>query len=92
MDAFVPCVLGPLCCPLFHTSTGRVLHLSNGSQDPAFRADVAAKESNQDRALGLLLMVIRFGLLLWVGMDWERAWHTTDAEPVEQEWYDRAFH
>ena len=43
-----------------------VLHLSNGSQDPAFRADVAAKESNQDRALGLLLMAIRFGFLLWV--------------------------
>jgi hypothetical protein len=52
----------------------RVLHLSNGSQDPAFRADVAAKESNQDRALGLVLMFIRFGLLLWVGTDWQRAW------------------
>eukprot|EP01043_Picozoa_sp_COSAG02_P029246 COSAG02_NODE_1811_length_10794_cov_9.516784_11_plen_162_part_00 len=52
----------------------RVLHLSNGSQDPAFRADVAAKESNQDRALGLILMVIRFGLLFWVGTDWQRAW------------------
>ena len=52
----------------------RVLHLSNSSQDPAFRADVAAKESNQDRALGLVLMVIRFGLLLWVGTNWQRAW------------------
>ena len=51
-----------------------VLHLSNGSQDPAFRADVAAKESNQDRALGLVLMAVRFGLLLWVGTDWHRAW------------------
>ena len=46
-----------------------VLHLSNSSQDPAFRADVAAKESNQDRALGLLLMGIRFGLLLLVGSE-----------------------
>jgi hypothetical protein len=51
-----------------------VLHLSNGSQDPAFRADVAAKEGNQDRALGLLLMAVRFGLLLWVGTEWTRAW------------------
>lgn len=54
--------------------SGRVLHLSNSSQDPAFRADVASKESNQDRALGLNLMPIRFILLFWVGTDWQRAW------------------
>lgn len=57
----------------------RVLHLSNGSQDPAFRADVAAKESNQDRALGLVLMLIRFGLLFWVDKDWQRAWFVVAA-------------
>lgn len=36
-----------------------VMHLSNDSLDAGFRADVAAKESNQDRLLGLLLLPAR---------------------------------
>lgn len=55
-------------------STAVVMHLSNNSMNAAFRADVAAKEGNQDRALGLTLTVARFLLLLWVGLDFVRAW------------------
>lgn len=51
-----------------------VLHLANYSVKPAFLADVAQKEKNQDRILGLTLMVCRFGLLLWIGLDFQRAW------------------
>merc|ERR1711871_1662046 len=51
-----------------------VLHLSKDSMDAAFRADVSAKEANQDRVLGLLLLACRLGLLLWVGFDFYRAW------------------
>ena len=51
-----------------------MLHLANYSVKPAFLADVAQKEKNQDRILGLTLMVCRFGLLLWIGLDFQRAW------------------
>jgi hypothetical protein len=79
-----------------------VMHLSLDSMDASFRADVAAKESNQDRLLGLLvpplppppaapprpraaarataamagrqLLPARYGLLLWVGADFRKAW------------------
>jgi len=51
-----------------------VMHLSKNSLKPAFVADVAAKESNQDRLLGLLLMPARIGLIFWVGTNAGRAW------------------
>lgn len=51
-----------------------VMHLSNESLDAAFRADVSAKEANQDRVLGLLLMATRFMLLFYVGTNFFRAW------------------
>lgn len=55
-------------------SQASVMHLSNDSLDAGFRADVAAKEVNQDRVLGLCLMPIRFCLLLYVGFNFYRAW------------------
>jgi hypothetical protein len=51
-----------------------VMHLSNDSMDAAFRADVAAKESNQDSFLGLCLLPVRYCLLLFVGLNFSRAW------------------
>lgn len=51
-----------------------ILHLANDSVDTAFVADVGAKETNQDRVLGLVLVALRYGLLLWVGLHWARAW------------------
>ena len=55
-------------------STQLVMHLANNSVDPAFRADVGAKESNQDRVLGLVLVVTRYALLLAIGTDFTRTW------------------
>ena len=55
-------------------STQLVMHLANNSVDPAFRADVGAKESNQDRLLGLVLVATRYALLLAVGTDFARTW------------------
>lgn len=39
-----------------------VLHLAKGSVDAAFVAEVGAKEHNQDRLLGLLLLLCRYVL------------------------------
>lgn len=52
-------------------STAVIMHLSNGSTDPATRADVAGKELNQDRALQLVTMGVRWALLLAIG---SRTW------------------
>lgn len=49
-------------------------HLSKESMDAAFRADVASKEASQDSMLGLCLMPFRYGLLLFVGLSFYRAW------------------
>jgi hypothetical protein len=51
-----------------------VLHLANYSINPSFLADVASKERNQDRILGLALMTVRFALLVWIGLNFRRAW------------------
>ena len=51
-----------------------VLHLANYSINPSFLADVASKERNQDRILGLALMTVRFALLVWIGLNFHRAW------------------
>ena len=40
-------------------NTALVLHLAQGSVDPAFVADVGAKEKNQDSLLGLVLLATR---------------------------------
>jgi len=50
-----------------------ILHLGNYSIVPSFLGDVAAKEGNQDRALGLCLLLARFFILKFVGMSAYRA-------------------
>mmetsp|Transcript_42963 Transcript_42963/g.113987 ORF Transcript_42963/g.113987 Transcript_42963/m.113987 type:complete len:363 (+) Transcript_42963:1-1089(+) len=54
-------------------STALVMHLSKDSLDAAFKADVGAKEGNQDRILQLCTMLGRLGILFWVGTDLLRA-------------------
>ena len=65
-------LLPPSLLPSIHPS----IHPSN---HPSIRslADVAQKERNQDRLLGLALMASRYALLLWIGLDFERAWLVT---------------
>ena len=50
------------------------MHLAADSSDAGFQGDVAAKEANQDAALGLVMMAARWWLLTWLGTSFQRAW------------------